>query len=238
MKIGILGAKGRMGRMIAEEISASNGTIAAAVDAGDDTESAFKTCDVLIDFTCPTASVRHAALAAQFQKPLVIGTTGFSDVETAEIKAAATKAPILLSANMSLGVNLLLKMVEDAARRLGTDFDIEIFEAHHKMKADAPSGTALALGRAAAIGRGVTLEKVMATDRNGKRKAGDIGFSVFRGGDVVGEHTVTFAAAGERIEFSHKATDREIFARGAIKAAQFLQKQKPGFYTMKDVLGL
>ena len=243
MKIGILGAKGRMGQMIAHEIlsGAYGAEIGAAVDQGGDAQSAFKTCNVLIDFTAPEASAEHAALAHQYQKPLVVGTTGLGAVEEAALKAAGQKTAVLYAANMSLGVNLLLSLVEQAASKLGTEFDIEIFEAHHKHKVDAPSGTALALGHAAAKGRGIKLDDAMIPARfghTGARIAGSIGMSVFRGGDVVGEHTVTFAGMGERIELTHKATDRSIFAKGAIKAALWLVKQPPGFYTLRDILKL
>jgi 4-hydroxy-tetrahydrodipicolinate reductase len=152
-----------------------------------------------------------------------------------DLRTAAQKAPILYTANMSIGVNLIVSLVEQAAQKLGTDWDIEIFETHHHMKIDSPSGTALALGKAAQAGRD---GGDFVTDRTGKRKTGDIGYAVQRGGDVVGEHTVTFFGKGERIEIGHKATDRALFARGALKAAQWLGGQPPGLYSMKSVLGL
>jgi 4-hydroxy-tetrahydrodipicolinate reductase len=241
MKIGILGAKGRMGQMIAAEIRAmpSSATPGAEVDVGGDREAAFMSCDVLIDFTAPAATAEHAALARKYKKPLVIGTTGLGAAEQAALKSAAAETAIFYSANMSVGASLLLSLVEQAAGRLAPEFDIEIFEAHHKNKVDAPSGTALALGHAAAKGRGVRFEDVMVPARHGHtgaRVQGSIGMSVFRGGDVVGEHTVTFAGLGERVELAHKATDRAIFARGAVKAALWLKGKPAGLYSMRDML--
>ena len=256
MKIGILGAGGRMGRMLIAEVLSGHYscTLGAAVDHANhgqdagggvkisaDAEAAFKICDTLIDFTAPAASVEHAGLAQKYKKALVIGTTGFGEAQDAAIDDAARAAPILRSYNMSVGVNVLAALVAQVAARLENDFDIEIFEAHHRHKVDAPSGTALLLGDAAAKGRGVKLKDVMVADRTGHtgaRKPGTIGMSVFRGGDVIGDHTVTFAGAGERIELSHKASDRAIFARGAVRAAVWLNGKPPGLYAMKDVLGL
>jgi 4-hydroxy-tetrahydrodipicolinate reductase len=267
MKIGILGATGRMGVLLLREVLAGGDacTLAAAVvrdqskalgkDAGElagaaacgvqvtaDAEGAFKFCDLLIDFTVPDATLEHAALAAQYAKPLVCGTTGLTAVEEAGLAVAAHKAPVLYSANMSVGMTMLAAFVEQAASRLGPDdFDIEIFEAHHRYKTDAPSGTALLLGRAAAQGRGVRLDDAMIPTRfgpTGARITGSIGMSVFRGGDVVGDHTVTFAGEGERIEFSHKVSNRAVFARGALRGAMWLKDKPPGLYTMKDALGL
>jgi 4-hydroxy-tetrahydrodipicolinate reductase len=238
MKIGILGAQGRMGKMLVRELESGAwpATLGAAVDAGGDAEAAFKSCAALIDFTAPEALIEHAALAVKHKKPLVVGTTGLGPKEEAALREVAKTAPVLSSYNMSLGVNLLAALVTQAAARLGIEFDIEVFEAHHRHKVDAPSGTALLLGAAAAQGRGVKLADVIAGDRAGARRPGDIGMSVFRGGDVVGDHVVTFAGAGERVELAHKASDRAIFAKGAIRAALWLQGKKPGFYTMRDVL--
>lgn len=254
MKIGILGASGRMGRLLTREVVATEGAVltAAIVSAQStslgqpvegivysaDTEAAFKECDVLIDFALPTAVARHASLAAQYKKPLVIGGTGIDTSGQAAIDTAAHTTPILQSANMSLGVTLLTALVEQAAARLGDDFDIEIFEAHHRHKADAPSGTALLLAHAAAKGRGVDPATHISPPYppHGLREKGHIGMSVFRGGDVVGEHTVTLAGMGERIELTHKASDRVIFARGAIRAALWLAQQQPGKYSLRDFL--
>ncbi|MFH1157268.1 MAG: 4-hydroxy-tetrahydrodipicolinate reductase [Pseudomonadota bacterium] len=243
MKIGILGAGGRMGRMISKEIlTGQYGVeIGAEIDMGGDTDSAFKTCDVMIDFTSREACAGHAALARQYTKPLVVGTTGLSAAEDAALLSASAKTAVLRAANMSVGVTLLLSLVEQAAAKLASEFDIEIFEAHHRLKADAPSGTALALGHAAAKGRRVRLDDVMIQARSGitgARVPGSIGMSVLRGGDIVGEHTVTFAGPGERLELIHKASDRAIFARGALSAALWLENKPAGLYSMKDVLGL
>ncbi len=239
MKIGILGADGRMGRVVVAELETGlhGARLGAAVDVDHDKAAAFQRCDGMIDFTSPRAVAEHADLAVTYKKPLVVGTTGLTAAGEAALFAASKKIAVFQAANMSVGVNLLVALVKQAAATLGKEFDIEIFEAHHKHKIDAPSGTALALGQAAAAGRGADLENVMSLDRAGKRNDGDIGFSVFRGGDVVGEHTVTFAGTGERIDLSHKATDRAIFARGAIRAAVWLKDKPAGFYAMRDMLG-
>ena len=197
--------------------------------------------DGIVDFTVPAATVAHAALAAQHKLVHIIGTTGLKPEDDAKIAAAAKTATIVKSGNMSMGVNLLAALVERVAKTLGDDFDIEILEMHHNKKVDAPSGTALLLGRAAAKGRSVDLDKRSARGRDGitgARKAGDIGFASLRGGSVVGEHTVMFAGPAERIELTHKAEDRMIFARGALRAALWAKGQKPGLYSMADVLGL
>jgi 4-hydroxy-tetrahydrodipicolinate reductase len=242
MKIGILGAKGRMGQMIAAEIRSGaygGASVGAEIDVEGDPVVAFQSCDAVIDFTTPIASIEHARLAAQHKRPLVVGTTGLGKVEEEALHAAARETAVFYTANMSLGVNLLMSLVEQAAARLDAAFDIEILEAHHKHKVDAPSGTALALGRSAAAGRGVKLEDAMVSHaEGGARKAGTIGMSVFRGGDVVGDHTVTFAGMGERLELAHRATDRAIFARGAVKAALWLKGKPSGLYSMRDLLGI
>ncbi len=261
----VAGAGGRMGKAVVAEILRMPGASLAGgferagspvigkdigVLAGldviglaveDGAAAGLKRAGALIDFTSPAASVENAMAAADAGVAHVIGTTGFSDADEAAIVRAAEKTAIVKSGNMSLGVNLLAALVEDAARRLDDNFDIEIFEAHHRAKADAPSGTALMLGEAAARGRGVDLgEKAtgMAGSRVGERKTGDIGFSVFRGGGVVGEHTVSFAAMEEVISLSHKAIDRALFARGAVAAARWAAGRAPGLYSMRDVLGL
>ena len=194
-----------------------------------------------IDFTAPAATVGFAGLAAQARAVHVIGTTGLSVDDLKAIKAAARHAPIVRAGNMSLGVNLLVQLTKKVAAALDEDFDIEVIEAHHNKKVDAPSGTALMLGEAAAEGRGVKLADVSDSGRDGitgARKKGDIGFSAIRGGDIVGEHDVMFAAAGERIVLRHIATDRAVFARGALKAALWGQDKAPGEYDMLDVLGI
>ncbi|PJB72270.1 MAG: 4-hydroxy-tetrahydrodipicolinate reductase [Alphaproteobacteria bacterium CG_4_9_14_3_um_filter_47_13] len=250
-KIGVLGCQGRVGSLIVHEIQArhfgagvslAGGTVRQGMPKDADfflTEEAdalFECADVLIDFTKPDATAKHIWLAAKYRKPLVIGTTGLSDSQEREIKDAAKETAIVYAANMSVGVNLLLGLVTQAAATFGTEWDIEISETHHKHKVDAPSGTALALGNAAALGRKTVLSPV--TDRVGERKSGDIGFSVQRGGDVAGEHHVTFFAEGERLELGHRATNRTIFAKGAIRAALWVMTQNPGCYSMQDVLGM
>ncbi|HTH96686.1 MAG TPA: 4-hydroxy-tetrahydrodipicolinate reductase [Stellaceae bacterium] len=264
-RIGIVGCAGRMGRMLlAETLAAPAATLAggsgrlpggaAAQDLGllaggaplgltvtNDVEALFRASDVVIDFTVPGASVAHADLAAKLGKGLVIGTTGLSGQEMAAVEKAAAHSPVVWAPNMSLGVNLLLGLVEQVAGMLKDDWDIEIVEMHHRNKVDAPSGTALGLGRAAAKGRGVELDEVWVKSRDGltgARQAGSIGFATLRGGDVIGDHTVVFAGNAERVELTHKATDRRVFARGAVRAALWLKGKPAGLYGMKDVLGL
>lgn len=265
MRLGIAGASGRMGRMLVREIAATEGAVLAAAteapnspaigkDAGElagvahagvaigsDAAAMFAACDAVLDFTAPAITVQHAALAAQSRVIHVIGTTGIDAEQTAAIHRAAKHVPIVWGDNMGVGINLLSAVVEHVARTLGIDWDIEVVEMHHKHKVDAPSGTALKLGRAAAKGRGVDLDKVSARGRDGHtgaRKAGDIGFASLRGGDVVGDHTVIFAGAAERIELTHRATGREIYARGAVRAALWAKGKPAGLYGMDDVLGL
>ena len=261
----VTGASGRMGRMLVQTITASDqarlvgaveraghawigqdlgvamGGAAIGVTVTDDPLEAFAKAQAVIDFTSPAATVEFAALAAQARAVHVIGTTGLSDDDLAAIKAAARHAVVVRAGNMSLGVNLLVQLTKRVAAALDADFDIEVIEAHHNRKVDAPSGTALMLGEAAAIGRGVRLEDVRDAAREGitgARERGHIGFSAIRGGDIVGEHDVMFAAPGERIILRHIATDRAVFARGALKAALWGQGRHPGEYDMVDVLGL
>ncbi len=265
MKLAIMGAGGRMGqaliRAVAETEGASvagaaerTGSPAVGRDAGElaglaplgvavtsEPLELFTRIDGVLDFTAPAASVEFAALAAQARIVHVIGTTGFSAEDEARIEAAARHATIVKSGNMSLGVNLLAALVEKAAAALADDFDIEICEMHHRHKVDAPSGTALLLGRAAAKGRGIDLghHAIRVRDgHTGARPRGAIGFATLRGGSTVGDHTVMFAGEGERIEMTHRAEDRQIFARGAVKAALWAQGRPPGLYSMRDVLGL
>lgn len=261
----ITGASGRMGQMLVKTVTASDkarlvgcveraghawvgrdvgecmGGAPLGVTVTDDPLEAFAKAQAVIDFTAPDATVEFAALAAQARAVHVIGTTGLEARHIAKIEAAARHAVIVRAGNMSLGVNLLVRLTQKVAAALDADWDIEVVEAHHRMKVDAPSGTALMLGQAAAEGRGVTLDEAMVSGRHGitgARERGSIGFSAIRGGDVVGEHDVIFAADGERIVLRHLATDRAIFARGALKAAIWGQGQKPGEYDMMDVLGL
>jgi 4-hydroxy-tetrahydrodipicolinate reductase len=258
IKIGLTGASGRMGQMIASLIpDADDLTVVAATDRAEspmmaqplsrdhdvpissDIDAAVTAADVMIDFTQPEAILAHVEAARAAGTAIVIGTTGLSASDEAILSAAAKDTPIVYCANTSVGVTLLGKVVEDVARQLGADWDIEIVETHHNQKVDAPSGTALALGHAAAAGRGVDLEDVRDSGRDGitgKRKEGDIGFAVMRGGDVAGEHSVIFYGQQERVEITHRATSRVIFARGALRAARFAVQQKPGLYSMQDVL--
>jgi len=265
MKIGIVGCAGRMGRMLmnavmdAEGCQLSGGTerpgsSLVGVDVGEllgrgpaqafvgeNPAALFAASDAVIDFTAPAATLSHAALAAEMGKILVIGTTGLSNDDEAKLAEAAQKTTIVYAPNFSVGVNLLMALTEKAAAIMGDDYDIEIVEMHHHHKVDSPSGTALGLGRSAAKGRGVALEDVWRKSRDGivgARPKGEIGFATLRGGDVVGDHTVMFAADGERIELSHKASSRAVFAKGAVRAALWAKNQAPGLYSMRDVLGL
>ena len=261
----VTGASGRMGRMLIGLISASDkarlvgalerpghpwvgrdageamGGAPLGVPVTDDPLPAFAQAQAVIDFTAPDATVGFAALAAQARAVHVIGTTGLEPDHIARIDAAARHAVIIRAGNMSLGVNLLTELVRKVAAALDPDWDIEIVEAHHRHKVDAPSGTALMLGQAAAYGRGIRLADHSARARDGvtgPRREGDIGFAVVRGGDIVGEHDVVFAGQGERLILRHVATDRSIFARGALRAALWGQNRAPGNYDMRDVLGL
>jgi 4-hydroxy-tetrahydrodipicolinate reductase len=244
MKIGILGAAGRMGRAIAEAAPAMGAEMVGGVDRDGAVFGAFADAaalavgtDVLIDFSVPDALAAHLDIARVDGGAIVIGTTGLTAEHHRMIDTAAQDVAVLQAANMSLGVNLLAALVEQAAARLGADWDIEVLEMHHRHKVDAPSGTALLLGQAAAKGRGVTLGPPQ-HDRNGRRTEGAIGFASLRGGSVAGDHLVVLAAEGERIELGHRAETRAIFARGAIRAAQWLAGKPAGRYSMADVLGL
>ena len=265
LPVAVTGASGRMGRMLVRAVLEHPGTRLAGatereghdwvgrdlgtamggaelgVTVTDDPLPVFAEARAVLDFTAPVATVGHAALAAQARLVHVIGTTGLSDEHLARLAAAARHATIIRAGNMSLGVNLLAVLTRRVAAALDTDFDIEIVEMHHRAKVDAPSGTALMLGEAAAAGRGVHLDEVADRGRDGitgARERGHIGLNALRGGDVVGEHEVIFAGAGERIALKHIATDRMLFARGALKAAIWGQGRKPGEYSMLDVLGL
>ena len=261
----ITGASGRMGQMLVKTVVASGkarlvgcierprnpwlgrdigeamGGAALGVLVTDDPLPAFASAQAVIDFTAPAATVEFAALAAQARAVHVIGTTGLEAAHHAKLDAAARHAVVVQAGNMSLGVNLLTRLTQKVAAALDADWDIEVIEAHHRMKVDAPSGTALMLGQAAADGRGVSLDDARVSGRDGitgARERGSIGFSAIRGGDIVGEHDVLFAGEGERIILRHVVTDRTIFARGALRAALWGQGQKPGRYDMMDVLGL
>ena len=265
MKLAIMGAAGRMGQALVRAIheipdcTVSGGTEPAGsaklgADIGEtagvgklgtaittDPQELFARSDGVLDFTTPDATVLHADLAAQAGIVHVIGTTGFTAHHEEAIRTAAQRTAIIKSGNMSLGVNLLAALVKRAAESLGPDFDIEILEMHHRMKVDAPSGTALLLGKAAADGRHIGLDEHSVRVRDGHtgaRHRGDIGFATLRGGDVVGDHVVMFAGPGERLELTHRASDRKVFAHGAVRAALWGQGKPPGLYSMANVLGL
>ena len=265
MRLIVAGAAGRMGRALVRTIAETEGAVLtgaleapgspflgkdsgalAGLPANDIAISAdlwemSKTADGVIDFTVPAATIANLAIAAERRLVHVIGTTGLSDSDYAVIKSVTSRATVVQSGNMSLGVNLLAAVVKRVAKALNEDFDIEIVEMHHRQKVDAPSGTALLLGEAAAEGRGIDLATHSDRGRDGMTgagKRGDIGFAALRGGTVTGEHSVIFAGAMERIELTHRAEDRTMFAQGAVKAALWARSQKPGLYSMADVLGL
>ena len=264
-RIAVMGAAGRMGKALIEAVLQAPGAVlAAAVDRPDssllgadvgelagigrlgvalagDLASVLDSFDVLIDFTHPTVTLSNLEVCRQAGKAMVIGTTGFSAEEKQRLAEAAREIPIVFAANFSVGVNLCLKLLDTAARVLGDDVDIEIIEAHHRHKVDAPSGTALRMGEVVANALGRDLQKVAVYGREGQtgaRARETIGFATVRAGDVVGDHTVLFAAEGERVEITHKASSRMTFAKGAVRAALWLQAQPAGLYDMQDVLGL
>lgn len=265
MRIGVIGCAGRMGRTNLRELLGTEGvTLSGGVErpgspaigqdlgvlagldpvgmaAGEDVAALAGASDALIEFSTPEATIEHAAICAGQGCAHVIGTTGLSAEQEVALRRHAERVAIVWAPNMSLGVNLLLGLVEQVARALDDSFDIEILEMHHRHKVDAPSGTALALGRAAARGRGVDLAAVADRVRDGitgARRQGAIGFATMRGGDVVGDHRVVFAGPGERVELAHLASDRRIYARGAVRAALWATGQPPGLYGMAEVLGL
>jgi 4-hydroxy-tetrahydrodipicolinate reductase len=265
LAIGVMGVGGRMGGMVVRQVGATEGCAIVAggehpdssaletdigtlaglpplgVVATADRKAVFAASDVVVDFTLPESTVANAAEANASGTAMVIGTTGLSNEQEEQLRAAAKTAPIVYAPNMSLGVNLLFALVKRVAATLDEDFDIEVVEMHHNRKVDAPSGTALGLGRAAAAGRSVPFDDVAVLSREGHtgaRTRGEIGFATLRGGDVVGDHTVVFAGPGERIELTHKAAGRELFASGAVRAALWTPGRAPGLYSMADVLGL
>ena len=263
-KIGVVGAAGRMGRMLVRQIAATAGCRLAGAtekpgsnalgkDAGalagfgalgvivaDDPASMIAGVDAIVDFTVPAATAEHARLAAQAETALIAGATGLDPTQEESVALAARHTPVVRAPNMSIGVTLLLALTEQAAGILGPEYDIEIVEMHHRHKVDAPSGTAVGLGEAAARGRRIDLAEARQAVRDGHtgpRSEGQIGFAALRGGDVAGDHTVTFAGEGERLELTHRAGSRRIFAAGAVRAALWIRGKPPGLYTMKDVLG-
>lgn len=261
----VTGVAGRMGRRIVDIVIETDGMDVSGatersghelvgMDIGDflglgkkgsaisdDITKIVKGGDVVIDFTFPEVSLVNLKAAAKAGKAAVIGSTGFSPEQLAEVKKLAKKIPVVLAPNMSVGVNLLLKVLADVAKVLDEDYDIDIVETHHRHKKDAPSGTALKMAQVVAAARGKSLDKVGVYERHGnigERKRGEIGVQTLRVGDVVGEHTVMFGTLGERIEITHKASSRDVFARGAVRAASWVSGQKPGLYDMQDVLGI
>ena len=240
-KIGIIGSAGRMGQALTQAISDAGHTYAGGIDKDGDTAALAAASDVLIDFSAPPALEANLDAAIAAGRAILIGTTGLEERHHWLIDSAAQHIPVLQTGNTSLGVNMLAALVEEAAKRLGDDWDIEIVETHHRMKVDAPSGTALLLGEAAAQGRQIALADASVRARDGitgAREAGTIGFASLRGGSVAGDHTVHFLADNERLSFTHLAENRAIFARGAVRGAVWLIGQKPGRYGMKQVLGL
>ena len=265
MRVAVMGAAGRMGRNLIEAVCQAEGAeLTAAIDRPDssligadtgeligqerlgvalsgDLAAVTDRFDVVIDFTHPTVTLKNLEICRQAGKAMVIGTTGFSAEEKQQLADAAREIPIVFAANFSVGVNLCLKLLDTAARVLGDEVDIEIIEAHHRHKVDAPSGTALRMGEVVAQALGRDLEKVAVYGREGQtgaRARETIGFATVRAGDVVGDHTVLFAAEGERVEITHKASSRMTFARGAVRAALWLRQQPAALYDMQDVLGL
>jgi 4-hydroxy-tetrahydrodipicolinate reductase len=240
--IKLTGAVERAGASaLGEDVGVLAGRGPAGVRVSETAAPLLGATDAIVDFTNPTSSLEFAALAAKAKVAHVLGTTGFTAADEEKVAAAARETVIVKSGNMSLGVNLLAALTRQVAKTLGEEFDIEILEMHHRAKIDAPSGTALMFGQAAAAGRGVDLDKRRTAPRDGltgARKPGDIGFAALRGGSVVGEHSVIFAGPAERLELVHKAEDRMIFARGALTAARWAKGKKPGLYSMADVLGL
>lgn len=264
MKIAVTGASGRMGKTLIEAVhQVGDAHLTAAIerpesslvgaDAGElagigrngikvvaDIEEVIDDFDVLIDFTAPAASLKNAAVCRQAGKGIVVGTTGFTEKEKTELLSSQSDIPLLMASNFSVGVNLCFQLLEQAAAVLGESVDVEVFEAHHRHKVDAPSGTALSMGEAVANTLGKNLSDCAVYTREGQtgpREPGTIGFSTMRAGDIVGDHTVTFATEGERIEITHKASSRMAFAGGAVRAAMWLKGKPAGFYNMRDVLG-
>jgi len=241
VRVCVFGSLGRMGRAVNEAATARDGvTVSGAVDRGDDLANGFTDSDVYIDFTTPEATAFAARLARERRLPAVIGTTGLTPDADQAIAELAQVAPVVVAANFSLGVNLVLGLVRQAARVLGPEWDAEVVETHHNKKRDAPSGTALAIARSIAAGHGVDYDNVKRHARDGEigpRPRGEIGVSTVRGGDVIGEHTAYFFGAAERVEISHRATSRTIFAAGAVTAAHWVVGKPPGRYDMQHVLG-
>lgn len=241
LKVAITGASGRMGKMLIEAVQAAEDcTLHATLDKGDDVRTGLAGADVLIDFTRPEATLAHLAACAELGVKAVVGTTGFDEAQKLELAKLAERTAIVFAPNMSVGVNVVLKLLDMAARAMNEGFDIEIVEAHHRNKVDAPSGTALQMGQVVAGALGRDLKECAVYGREGVtgvRDPSTIGFATVRGGDIIGDHTVLFAGIGERIEISHKASSRAIYAQGSLRAARFLAGKGVGLYGMNDVLG-
>ena len=242
LRVAVAGSSGRMGQMLIEAVRAAGDcTLTGTLDLGTDIQAGLAQAQVLIDFTRPEGTLAHLAVCRELGIKAVVGTTGFSDVEKAQIAEHARHIAIVMAPNMSVGVNVVLKLLDMAARALAEGYDIEIVEAHHRHKVDAPSGTALRMGEVIAETLGRNLAEVAVYGREGRTGERDrrtIGFETIRAGDVVGEHTVWFATVGERVEITHKASSRMTFAKGAVRAAQWLGDRPAGLYDMQDVLGL
>ena len=242
MRIGIAGVSGRMGRLLAEEVPAAGAVLAGGTRRGEDLAALAARCDVVIDFTNAAAAAGHAAALERAGIGWVLGTSGLSPADEAAVERAAARIAVVYAANFAPGVNLVLALAERMGAALPAEsYDAEIVEMHHRQKVDAPSGTAIGLGRAVAKGRGVALEAVKESGRDGHtgpRRPGAIGFAALRGGQVVGEHTLLFAAGSEHIALTHRAFDRRVFATGAVRAALWLAGRPPGLYSMRDVLGI
>jgi 4-hydroxy-tetrahydrodipicolinate reductase len=263
VRLAVAGAGGRMGRALIEAGAATPGiAIAAALDVaeshcigrdagefaagargiaiGSDIAAAVAACDILVDFTRPEGTLAHLAACRRAKKKIIIGTTGFDGAQLDAIRAASKEIAVVLAPSFSIGMNVTMKLVEMASKTLGADYDVEVFEVHHKHKVDAPSGTALKLGEVAAKARGQDLAGAGVYARHGltgERKPGTIGFSVARGGDIIGDHTVLFAGTGERVEVTHRSSSRATYAQGAMRSALWLASKPPGLYDMQDVLG-
>jgi 4-hydroxy-tetrahydrodipicolinate reductase len=242
MKVAVAGASGRMGRMLIDAVQAADGcTLAGTLDIGHDIGAGLADAQVLIDFTRPEGTMAHLAACRARGIKMVIGTTGFADAQKAELDAASKHIALMVSPNMSVGVNVVLRLLDTAARALAQGYDIEIVEAHHRHKVDAPSGTALKMGEVVAAALGRDLKQCAVYGREGvtgERDPSTIGFATVRGGDIVGDHAVMFCGTGERIEIAHKSSSRATYAQGALRAARFLMDQPHGLFDMNDVLGL
>lgn len=242
IRYAIAGANGRMGKTLIEAVhAAADAELAAAFDMGDDVAAALQNADCLIDFTRPEGTLQHLDICRKLGVHMVIGTTGFSAEQKQQIEAAAQAIPVVFAPNMAVGVNVVFKLLDMAARILNDGYDIEVIEAHHRHKIDAPSGTALRMGEVVANALGRDLAECAVYGREGhtgERPATQIGFATVRGGDIVGDHTVLFAGTGERVEITHKAASRMPYALGSLRAARFLREKKNGLFDMQDVLGL